>query len=55
MSTILNIQFKKNKKHIPESSVELHDEIIQRVSQYKYFGIIVTDDINIIQYTLIEF
>ena len=44
------IVFEKNKKNVSESSVKLYDEIIERVSQCKYLGIVLTDDMNIEQY-----
>ena len=39
-----NMQFKEN--YILESSFKLYNEIIERVSQCKYLGIILTDMIN---------
>ena len=40
------IVFEKNKKNVSESSVKLYDEIIERVSQCKYLGIVLTDNMS---------
>ena len=40
------IVLKKNKRDVTESSVKFYDEIIDRVSQCKYLGIILNDDMS---------